>query len=269
VGGWAALAGAIVVGPRIGKYLPDGRIRPIPGHSLTMAALGVFILFIGWFGFNPGSTTAANGLEARIAVNTLLAGCLGCLTALGVSWLKFGKPDIGMTFNGVLAGLVAVTAPCATITPLGSVIVGALAGILVVFAVLFFDKIRVDDPVGAISVHGVCGSFGTLCAALFHENLFLGKEFDLGGQVMIQLMGIGTTFLWTFPICFALFWAIKKTIGLRVTAEEEMEGLDLTEHGAEAYPDFAVAHAGAIAASGGNLPGYGVATASKPANAEA
>jgi Amt family ammonium transporter len=269
VGGWAALAGAIVVGPRLGKYLPDGRIRPIPGHSLTMAALGVFILFIGWFGFNPGSTTAANGLEARIAVNTLLAGCLGCLTALGVSWLKFGKPDIGMTFNGVLAGLVAITAPCATITPLGSVIVGALAGILVVFAVLFFDKIKVDDPVGAISVHGVCGSFGTICSALFHENLFLGKEFDLGGQLMIQLMGVGTTFLWTFPICFALFWAIKKTMGLRVSADEEIEGLDLTEHGAEAYPDFAVAHAGAIAASGGNLPGYGVATASKPASAEA
>lgn len=242
VGGWAALAGAIVVGPRIGKFLPDGRVKPIPGHNLTMAALGVFILFIGWFGFNPGSTTAANGLEARIAVNTLLAGCLGCLTALATSWLKFGKPDIGMTFNGVLAGLVAITAPCATITPLGSVLVGALAGVLVVFAVLFFDRIKIDDPVGAISVHGVCGSFGTLCSALFHENLFTGKEFDLGGQLVTQLMGIGVTFAWTFPLCFVLFKAISMTMGLRVSAEEEVEGLDLTEHGAEAYPDWGSAH---------------------------
>lgn len=242
VGGWAALAGAIVVGPRLGKFLPDGRVKPIPGHNLTMAALGVFILFLGWFGFNPGSTTAANGLEARIAVNTLLAGCMGCLAALGISWLKFGKPDISMTFNGVLAGLVAITAPCATITPLGAVLVGVLAGFIVVFAVLFFDRIKIDDPVGAISVHGVCGAFGTLSAALFHENLFTGKEFDLMGQLMTQLLGIGTTFLWTFPVCFILFKAIAMTVGLRVSPEHELEGLDLTEHGAECYPDWAIAH---------------------------
>jgi Amt family ammonium transporter len=163
---------------------------------------------------------------------------MGCLGSLAVSWLKFGKPDISMTFNGVLAGLVAITAPCATITPLGSVMVGFLAGILVVFAVLFFDKIRVDDPVGAISVHGVCGSFGTLCAALFHENLFLGKEYDLVTQFTTQLLGVGVTFLWTFGTAWLLFKAIAATVGLRVTAEEEMGGLDLHEHGAEAYPDF-------------------------------
>lgn len=238
VGGWAALAGALVVGPRIGKFLPDGRVHPIPGHSLTMAALGVFILFIGWFGFNPGSTTAANGLESRIAVNTLLAGCTGCLGALGISWLKFGKPDIGMTFNGVLAGLVAITAPCATITPLGSVLLGFLAGNLVVFSVLFFDKIKIDDPVGAISVHGVCGAFGTVGSALFHENLFLGKEYDLMAQLTTQLMGVGVAFVWTFPLCWLMFKAMSMTIGLRVSREEELEGLDITEHGAEAYPDF-------------------------------
>ncbi|MBI3279249.1 MAG: ammonium transporter [Acidobacteria bacterium] len=248
VGGWAALAGAMVLGPRLGKYLPDGRVRPIPGHSLTMAALGIFILFIGWFGFNPGSTTAANGQEARIAVNTLLAGCMGCLGALAVSWIKFGKPDISMTFNGVLAGLVAITSPCATITPLGSVLVGLLAGIVVVFAVLFFDKIKIDDPVGAISVHGVCGAFGTISAALFHENLFLGKEYDLIGQLTTQITGVGTAFLWTFPVCWVLFKLISLTIGLRVSAEEEIQGLDIHEHGAEAYPDFVLGNLSPVAA---------------------
>ncbi len=267
VGGWAALAGALVVGPRIGKFLPDGRVRPIPGHSLTMAALGVFILFIGWFGFNPGSTTAANGLEARIAVNTLLAGCTGCLAALMISWLKFGKPDIGMTFNGVLAGLVAITAPCATITPLGSVILGFLAGLLVVFAVLFFDKIKIDDPVGAISVHGVCGAFGTIGAALFHENLFLGKEYDLMAQLTTQFIGVGVAFIWTFPLAWLMFKAMAMTIGLRVSKEEELEGLDITEHGAEAYPDFAVATAAAMASDPAAAAAY--RPASRAAEAEA
>jgi Amt family ammonium transporter len=238
VGGWAALAGAIVVGPRLGKFGKDGRARVIPGHSLTLASLGVFILFLGWFGFNPGSTTAANGLESRIAVNTMLAGCLGAISALAVSWAKFGKADIGMTLNGCLAGLVAITAPCATVTPLGAVIIGVLAGVIVVFSVLFFDRIRIDDPVGAISVHGVCGSFGTVAAALFHENLFLGRPFDFGAQLLTQLIGVGTAFVWTFATCFVMFKVISKTIGLRVTPEEELEGLDVGEHGASAYPDF-------------------------------
>jgi Amt family ammonium transporter len=247
VGGWAALAGAIVVGPRLGRYGKDGKPRPIPGHSLTLAALGVFILFFGWFGFNPGSTTVANGSVARIAVNTLLAACAGANVALLVSWLKFKKPDIGMTLNGTLAGLVAITSPCATTVPVGAVIIGSIAGAVVVFAVLFFDRIKVDDPVGAISVHGVCGSLGTILAALFHENIFLGKEYDIMGQLMTQLIGVGTTFAWTFTTAFILFKVISATIGLRVTPEEEIGGLDLGEHAANSYPDFATAApAGAV-----------------------
>ena len=259
VGGWAALAGAIVLGPRIGKYDKNGKPRPIPGHSLTLAALGVFLLFFGWFGFNPGSTTAANGSLARIAVNTLLAGCIGAITALGVSWIKFGKADIGMTLNGTLAGLVAITAPCATVTPLGAVIIGGLAGIIVVFAVLFFDAVKIDDPVGAISVHGVCGAFGTISAALFHENLFLGQPYDLAGQLVTQLIGVGVAFVWTFTTAFILFKVIAMTIGLRVTEEEELEGLDLSEHGANAYPDF-LHGTGGITIPGGGISTPGIAT---------
>jgi Amt family ammonium transporter len=206
---------------------------------MTLAALGVFILFLGWFGFNPGSTTAANGSLARIAVNTFLAGCTGSLGGMFAAWAKFKKPDIGMTLNGTLAGLVAITSPCATVTPAGAVMIGFLAGIVVVFAVLFFDRIKVDDPVGAISVHGVCGAFGTVGAALFHENLFLGKEYDLMKQLMTQLIGVGTAFVWTFLTAFILFKIIAATIGLRVSEEEEMGGLDLSEHGANCYPDFA------------------------------
>jgi Amt family ammonium transporter len=216
-----------------------------------MAALGVFILFLGWFGFNPGSTTAANGLESRIAVNTFLAGCLGAIACLAVSWLKFGKPDIGMSLNGTLAGLVAITAPCATVTPLGAVLIGLIAGVLVFFSVLFFDAIKIDDPVGAVSVHGVCGAFGTIASALFHENLFTGAEFDMMGQLMTQLIGVGTAFAWTFPTAFILFKVISMTIGLRVSREEEVEGLDLAEHGANCYPDFtSVAHGTARSTSG-------------------
>jgi Amt family ammonium transporter len=239
VGGWAALAGAIVLGPRIGKYGKDGKPRPIPGHSLTLAALGVFILYLGWFGFNPGSTTAANGLVPRIAVNTLLAGCTGAIAALLASYLRTKTFDIGMTLNGVLAGLVAITSPCATVTTAGAVLIGLTAGVIVVFAVVFFDRIRVDDPVGAISVHGVCGAWGTVSAALFHENLFLGVSYNLGAQLLTQAIGVLTAFVWSFGTCFLLFKLIAKTIGLRVSAEEELEGLDLSEHGATCYPDFA------------------------------
>ena len=267
IGGWAALAGAIVVGPRLGRYTKDGKVRPMPGHSLTLAALGVFILYLGWFGFNPGSTTAANGQESRIAVNTLLAGCTGALGALAVSWLKFRKPDIGMTLNGVLAGLVAITSPCATVTPLGGVMIGALAGIIVVYSVILFDKLKIDDPVGAISVHGVCGAFGTISAALFHENLFLGKPYDMMGQLTTQLIGVGTAFVWSFGTCFLLFQAIKLTVGLRVTTEEELHGLDLGEHGANCYPDFAPSAVSAgVALSSGNQSGAeGLATIPRPA----
>jgi Amt family ammonium transporter len=266
VGGWAALAGAIVLGPRIGKYGKDGKPRAIPGHSLSMATLGVFILALGWFGFNGGSTTAANGTVARIIVNTFLAGCVGAIAAMITAWFKFGKPDVGMTLNGVLAGLVAITSPCATVTPLGALIIGAVAGILVVFSVLFFDKVKVDDPVGAVSVHGVCGVWGTLGAALLHENLFLSLEYDLGHQLMVQATGIAVAFVWTFTTAFILFKVLAATVGLRVTAEEEIEGLDLGEHGATAYPDFVVVGAsGAIATSSGLSPAYSPAMASESA----
>ncbi len=241
VGAWAALAGAIVVGPRIGKFDSNGRARPIPGHSMTMASLGVFILFLGWFGFNAGSTTTADGSIARIAVNTFLAACAGSASAMFVSWFKFGKPDIGMTLNGVLAGLVGITAPCDIVTPLGALIVGAVAGCLVVFSVLFFDKIKIDDPVGAISVHGICGVWGTLACALLNEALFYGhSDYDMMGQLVIQITGIVACFVWTFGTAFILFKVVKATVGIRVSEEEERAGLDFSEHGASAYPDFVV-----------------------------
>ncbi|MGD9160660.1 MAG: ammonium transporter [Desulfobacteraceae bacterium] len=232
VGGWAALAGAIVLGPRIGKFGADGKVKPILGHNIPLAALGVFILWLGWFGFNPGSTTAASKDIAMIFVNTNLAAAAGAVLAMFTSWLKFGKPEVGMSLNGALAGLVAITSPCATVSPGSSIIIGAVAGILVVFAVLFFDKIKVDDPVGAISVHGVNGAWGTLAAGIF----------DMGGFSMkligVQLIGIVSCFIWTFVTAFIMFKLISMTIGLRVSAEEEAEGLDLSEHGGNAYPDF-------------------------------
>ncbi len=241
VGAWAALAGAIVVGPRIGKFDSKGRPRPIPGHSMTMAALGVFILFLGWFGFNAGSTTTADGAIARIAVNTFLAACAGAVAAMIVSWRKFEKPDIGMTLNGVLAGLVGITAPCDIVTPLGAIIVGLVAGCIVVCGVLFFDRMKVDDPVGAISVHGLCGVWGTLACALLNEALFTGDpEYSLIGQLGIQLTGIVACFVWTFGTAFVLFKILKATVGLRVSEEEERAGLDYSEHGSSAYPDFVV-----------------------------
>jgi Amt family ammonium transporter len=244
VGGWAALAGAIVLGPRIGKFAKDGRIKPILGHNMPLAALGVFILWLGWFGFNPGSTTAANKDIALIFVNTNLAAAAGALLALFTSWIKFGKPEIGMTLNGVLAGLVAITSPCATVTPTSAILIGAVAGVLVVLAVLFFERIRIDDPVGAVSVHAVNGVWGTLAAGLFHVN---GWSM---GQVGVQLLGIAACFLWTFPTAFVLFKIIAKTVGLRVSAEEELEGLDISEHAGMAYPDFEVlSHGGGITAA--------------------
>lgn len=232
VGGWAALAGAIVLGPRIGKYTKDGGIKPILGHNIPLAALGVFILWLGWFGFNPGSTTAASHDIAMIFVNTNLAAAAGCVLAMIVSWMKFGKPEVGMSLNGALAGLVGITAGCANVTPGSAVIIGAVAGILVVFSVVFFDKIKIDDPVGAVSVHGVCGAWGTLAAGIF----------NIGGTTVkilsVQCIGTLACFVWTFATAFILFKVINATIGLRVSEEEELEGLDSTEHGGHAYPDF-------------------------------
>jgi len=234
VGGWAALAGAIVLGPRLGKYIGKGKIKPILGHNLPLAALGVFILWLGWFGFNPGSTTAANKDIAMIFVNTNLAAAAGSVLALITSWIKYGKPEIGMTLNGALAGLVAITSPCATVTPLSAIIIGSIAGVIVVFSVIFFDRIRIDDPVGAISVHGVNGAWGTLAAGIFNMG---GTSLKIIG---VQALGIGACFVWTFPMAFLLFKIIDKTIGLRVSPEEETEGLDFSEHGGNAYPDFEV-----------------------------
>jgi len=235
VGGWLALAGAIVVGPRLGKYTKEGSVKPIPGHNLPLAALGVFILWLGWFGFNPGSTTAANKDIAMIFVNTNLAAAAGAIMAMFTAWSKFGKPDAGMSLNGALAGLVAITSPCATVTPLSSVVIGAIAGVIVVLSVLFFDRIRVDDPVGAISVHGVCGAWGTLAAGIFNIG---GTSAKIIG---VQLLGIISAFVWAFGVGFIMFKLIHLIIGLRVSAEEEANGLDFKEHGATAYPDFQAA----------------------------
>ena len=211
-----------------------------------MAALGVFILWLGWFGFNPGSTMAADVSIAQIAMTTNMAAAIGGIAAMVTSWVIFGKPDISMSLNGVLAGLVAITAPCAFISPLSSAIIGVLGGVVVVFAVLFFDKIRIDDPVGAISVHGVCGALGTLCVGLFAQEGYAPAEttgnglfFGGGAGLLInQLIGVVAVFGWCVVTGVILFGALKYTIGLRVSAEEEIAGLDIGEHGSEAYPDF-------------------------------
>jgi len=232
VGGWAALWGAVILGPRLGRYAKDGKVMAIPGHNIPMAALGVFILWFGWFGFNPGSTTSGNPDIARIAVNTNLAAAAGAIASLLTAWAIFKKPDGAMTLNGVLAGLVAITSPCATVTPMSSVYIGGIAGVVVVLSVLFFDRIRIDDPVGAISVHGVCGALGTLLAAVFHEEGFTMAR--LG----VQALGVAAAFVWVSITAGLLFFLLKKTVGLRVSEEEEMEGLDYHEHGNTAYPNF-------------------------------
>ena len=252
VGGWAALAGAIVLGPRLGKYGPNGTVKAIPGHNIPLAALGVFILWFGWFGFNPGSTTAGTNLSiATIAVTTNLSAAAGAITAMFTIWLRHGKPDTSMTLNGALAGLVAITAPCASVSPASAVIIGTIAGALVVFSVEFLDRtLKIDDPVGAISVHGVCGAFGTLAVGLFAQaeygeasgagavnGLFFGGGFS---QLWTQLIGVVSVFCWVFLGALALFLIIKYTIGLRVGREEELRGLDIDEHGMESYSGFQI-----------------------------
>ncbi|MDF3820070.1 ammonium transporter [Leptospira sp. 96542] len=236
VGAWAGLAGAIVVGPRLGKFQSDGRVYPILGHNMSMAALGVFILWFGWFGFNPGSTTSIEGGSfARIAVVTHMAASAGALGAMFLTWVLFRKPEIGLTLNGGLAGLVAITAPCDNVSITGAVVIGLVAGFLVVISVLFFDKLKIDDPVGAVSVHGVCGAWGTLSVGFFNleTGLFYGGGFD---QLVAQAIGVGVAFVWAFGVSFLVFWILKLTIGIRVSEEEELLGLDILEHGNEAYP---------------------------------
>ncbi|MFA8018119.1 ammonium transporter [Bremerella cremea] len=236
IGGWCALAGAITIGPRIGKYTADGKVKPIAGHSIPLGALGVFILWLGWFGFNPGSTTAVGGGSfAYIAVTTNLAAAAGVVGAMITSWAMFGKPDTSFTLNGALAGLVSITAGCDCLSPLWAAIAGLIGGVLVVLSCVFFDKLKIDDPVGAVSVHGVCGAWGTLAVGLFmkESGLVNGGGID---QTITQVIGIAVGFVWAFGVSFVIFNLIKFTMGLRVTAEEEMQGLDIHEHGMYAYP---------------------------------
>ncbi len=234
VGGWCALAGAIVLGPRLGKYGPKGEVRAIPGHNLPMAAIGVFILWLGWFGFNPGSTTTGDSSIAMIFVNTNLAAAAGVIGAMILSWIMFKKPDVGMSLNGALAGLVGITAGCANVTPTSAIVIGFIAGLIVVLSVVIIDKMKIDDPVGAISVHGVCGVWGTLAAGLFNME---GVTMAI---ITTQIIGIVAAFVWAFGTAFILFKVIDLTIGLRINEEEELLGIDIVEHGAHAYNDFQI-----------------------------
>ena len=228
VGGLCALAGAKMVGPRIGKYTKEGKPVAIPGHNLPLGALGVFILWFCWFGFNCGSTTAATYNLGDIAMTTNLAAAATLVTLI-VTWVRYGKPDISMTMNGALAGLVAITASFDVVNDYEALFIGAVAGVVVVFAVEFFDKVvKIDDPVGAISVHGVCGALGTLFTGIFGE----------GCSFITQMIGFVAVAAYTLILAFILFFVLKKTIGLRVTEKEEIDGLDMHEHGCSAYANF-------------------------------
>ena len=247
VGGWAALAGAMILGPRYGKYDENGKPKAIPGHNMSLAVIGLFVLWLGWFGFNPGSTMSFQNPSdvAHILVTTNTAAIAAVITSTVTSWIFIGKPDLGMTINGCLAGLVGITGSCAYVSVSSSLIIGAIAGVIVVFAVIFFDRAKIDDPVGATSVHLVCGVFGTICVGLFAESgvtslstvngLFFGGGFTL---LTTELVGILSVGVFVF-VSSALVWVLlKKTIGIRVSLEEEIEGLDIGEHGNSAYPDF-------------------------------
>lgn len=250
VGGWCALSGILILGPRRGKYTEDGTPMPILGHNMTSATLGTFILWLGWFGFNGGSTMAANPEAiSHVVVVTNLAGAMGATSATMYTWLRVGKPDLGLTCNGCLAGLVAVTAPCAFVSGASAVIIGAIAGVVVVEGVLLFDRLRIDDPVGALSVHLVCGVFGTLALGLFGDvgiaKAVAGADLKSAGlfvgggaaQLLEQARGVTVVGLFTFLSSSAVWWVMRQTIGLRVSAEAEQVGLDLAEMGMEAYPD--------------------------------
>ncbi len=241
VGGWAGLAGIIVLGPRLGKYTSDGRMQPIPGHNMLFVTLGGFILWLGWFGFNPGSTMAADAdAIARIAVTTNLAASAGVVASSVTSRTMFGKADLSMSVNGALAGLVAITAPCANVTPFGAVIIGLVAGVIVCISVPFLDKIKIDDPVGAVSVHLACGIFGTLVLGLFAapsiDESVVGLFYGGGAGLFIkQLTGVIAVGVFTFVLSLILWQVVKAVMGVRVSAEDESAGLDLSEHGMEAY----------------------------------
>jgi len=247
VGGWAALAGAVILGPRIGRF-DNGDIKAIPGHNLSLATLGTFVLWFGWFGFNPGSTMAADpGAISHVAVTTNMAAAAAIMSATMTSWILMGKPDLGMTLNGCLAGLVAITAPCAFVGAGSAILIGLIAGVLVVVSVMMFDRLRVDDPVGALSVHLVNGVFGTLAVGLFAQDkiagtatgngLFFGGGFKLLGA---QLAAVGSVAVFVFAAAAAAWLVLKAVMGVRVSREEELRGLDIGEHGNEAYAGFQV-----------------------------
>ncbi len=250
VGGWAALSGALILGPRIGKYDKNGKPRAIPGHNMSLAVIGLFVLWLGWFGFNPGSTMSFQNPSdvMHILMTTNTSAIAAVLTSTIASWIFIGKPDLGMTINGCLAGLVAITGGCAYVGIDISLLIGAVAGILVVFAVMFFDRRGIDDPVGATSVHLGCGVFGTICVGLFAQEgitslssvngLFYGGGFRLLG---IQVLGVLAVGAFVFAASSLVWFVLKKTIGIRVSAEEEIAGLDIGEHGNHAYPDFVAA----------------------------
>ena len=242
IGGWASMMGAIMVGPRIGKFGKDGKVNAFAPSNIFMACLGFFILWLGWYGFNPGSELAFNENVLYTAVSTTIAVGVGSVVALFTTWIRYKKPDIGISMNGALGALVGITAGCKYVDLGGAAIIGAIAAIAVIFSVEFFDKVaKVDDPVGAISVHGAGGIVGTLCVGLFaireteKLGLFYGGGFKLLG---IQLIGVLAIAAWSVIASGTLFFIIKKTIGLRVSKHEEIIGLDIAEHASEAYPEF-------------------------------
>ena len=246
VGGWIALAGAMMLGPRIGKYRHDGKANPIPGHSLVLGTLGVLLLWIGWFGFNPGSYTAGIGSIGRVAMTTNLAACAGTIAALVTAWIIMKKPDLTMALNGSLAGLVAITAPCDQVTCNAAIVIGLVAGVLVVLSVFAMDRIHIDDPVGAVSVHCVNGVWGTLAVGLFaapealgYGNTMVGLFYGGGFKYLgVQALGAGATCVWAFGTGLAIFFALRKLGILRVSEKTELKGLDVTEHGQDAYASF-------------------------------
>jgi len=249
-GGWVALVGTMFLGPRLGKYTQDGKPQVISGHNLSLTALGVFILWFGWFGFNPGSQLAASGTAnataiALITVNTNLAAAAGALSAMSLAWLIFGKPDLSLTMNGALAGLVAITAPCAVVSPGASIVIGLIGGALVVLGVGLLDRLKIDDPVGAVPVHAFNGMWGTLAVGIWGQKaLGLANDGLLHGggftQLGIQILGTVSCAVFAAGTMTVFFFLIKKIMGLRVPREEEIRGLDIAEHGMEAYADFQI-----------------------------
>ena len=247
VGGFAALVGTSILKPREGKYSIDGKPNVLAGHSIPLASLGVFILWFGWFGFNAGSTlgVADGSIIGRVAINTNLAAALGGIAAMITVWKRFGKPDLSMAMNGALAGLVAITAPCAYVEPWAAIVIGAIAGYIVVKGVELLDKLQIDDPVGAVPVHGICGVWGTLCVGIFGKSalglpnngfIYSGNPMQLG----IQMVGSVTAIAFVVVAMTIVFKLINLTVGLRVSREEELRGLDIGEHGMEAYGGFQI-----------------------------